>query len=425
MLDIKLLRNNLDAVVKQLVRRGFNLDAMAFQSLEDQRKSLQSMTQDLQSERNSSAKLIGEAKSRGEDIQPLLDQVADLGEKLKAAENHLADLQSEIDNIVSGIPNLLNESVPEGKSEEDNVEIRRWGEPRQFDFEVKDHVDLGASNGWMDFESATKLTGSRFVVMRAGMARLHRALIQFMLDTHTQEHGYQEVYVPYIVNQDSLYGTGQLPKFADDLFKLEGDQNYYLIPTAEVPVTNLVRDEIVPADQLPMKYTAHTPCFRSEAGSYGKDTRGLIRQHQFEKVELLHFVRPEDSEEALEALTRHAEIILEKLGLPYRTIVLCAGDTGFSSNKTYDIEVWVPAQQAYREISSCSNMKDFQARRMQARFRNAETSKNELLHTLNGSGLAVGRTLVAVVENYQQQDGSILIPEVLQPYMGGMSVLKT
>ena len=396
----------------------------AFQSLEDQRKILQSTTQDLQSERNNNAKLIGKAKASGEDIQPLLDQVADLGEKLKAAENQLSELQSEIDNIVMSIPNLLNESVPEGKSEEDNVEIKRWGEPTQFDFEIKDHVDLGASNGWMDFESATKLTGSRFVVMRAGMARLHRALIQFMLDTHTQEHGYQEVYVPYIVNQESLFGTGQLPKFADDLFKLEGEQNYYLIPTAEVPVTNFVRDEIVSADLLPMKYTAHTPCFRSEAGSYGKDTRGLIRQHQFEKVELLQFVKPEDSEQALEALTRHAETILEKLELPYRTIVLCAGDTGFSSNKTYDIEVWVPAQQAYREISSCSNMKDFQARRMQARFRNPETNKTELLHTLNGSGLAVGRTLVAVVENYQQQDGSIQIPEVLQPYMSGLTLLK-
>jgi len=424
MLDIKLLRNDLDAIVKQLARRGFKLDAEAFQSLEDQRKILQSNTQDLQSERNTNAKLIGKAKASGEDIQPLLEQVADLGEKLKTAEIQLTDLQSEIDNIVMGIPNLLNESVPDGKSEDDNVEIRRWGEPTKFDFEVRDHVDLGANNGWMDFESATKLTGSRFVVMRAGMARLHRALIQFMLDTHTQEHGYQEVYVPYIVNQDSLFGTGQLPKFADDLFKLEGEQNYYLIPTAEVPVTNLVRDEIVSADQLPMKYTAHTPCFRSEAGSYGKDTRGLIRQHQFEKVELLQFVRPEDSEQALEALTRHAETILEKLELPYRTIVLCAGDTGFSSNKTYDIEVWVPAQKAYREISSCSNMKDFQARRMQARYRNPETNKTELLHTLNGSGLAVGRTLVAVVENYQQQDGSIQIPEVLQPYMGGLTLLK-
>ncbi|MEB8433671.1 serine--tRNA ligase [Cocleimonas sp. KMM 6892] len=427
MLDIKLLRSDIDAVAKQLSRRGFELDVAAFQSLEDQRKTLQMTTQDLQNERNTSSKMIGKAKANGEDIQPLLDEVADLGEKLKAGEQQLSDLQARIDEIVSGIPNILNESVPDGKSEEDNVEIRRWGEPASFDFEVKDHVDLGATNGWMDFESATKLTGSRFVVMRSAMARMHRALIQFMLDTHTTEHGYEEVYVPYIVNSDSLYGTGQLPKFAEDLFKLEGefgDKDFYLIPTAEVPVTNLVRDEIVDADKLPMQYTAHTPCFRSEAGSYGRDTRGLIRQHQFEKVELLHFVKPEDSDDALERLTRHAEIILEKLELPYRTIVLCAGDTGFSSNKTYDIEVWVPAQETYREISSCSNMKDFQARRMQARFRNPETNKTELLHTLNGSGLAVGRTLVAIVENYQQADGSIKVPEALLPYMGGLTELK-
>jgi len=424
MLDIKLLRNDLDAVAKQLARRGFELDTNVFQSLEAQRKTLQSETQDLQNKRNTSSKLIGEAKAHGEDIQPLLEEVAELGEKLKAAEQQLSELQTEIDNIVEGIPNLLNESVPDGKSEEDNVEIRRWGEPTQFDFEIKDHVDLGATNGWMDFEAATKLTGARFIVMRDQMARLHRALIQFMLDTHTQEHGYKEIYVPYMVNSDSLFGTGQLPKFEEDLFKLSGEQNFYLIPTAEVPVTNLVRDEIIDADQLPMQLTAHTPCFRSEAGSYGKDTRGLIRQHQFEKVELLHFVKPEESEEALETLTRNAETILQKLKLPYRTIVLCAGDTGFSSNKTYDIEVWVPAQQTYREISSCSNMKDFQARRMQARYRNPETNKPELLHTLNGSGLAVGRTLVAVVENYQQEDGSIRIPEVLQSYMGGATELK-
>jgi len=424
MLDIKLLRSDIDAVAKQLSRRGFELDVAAFQSLEDQRKTLQMTTQELQNERNTSSKMIGKAKANGEDIQPLLDAVADLGEKLKAGEHQLSDLQGRIDEIVSGVPNILNESVPNGKSEEDNVEIKRWGEPKSFDFEVKDHVDLGATNGWMDFESATKLTGSRFVVMRSAMARMHRALIQFMLDTHTTEHGYEEVYVPYIVNSDSLYGTGQLPKFAEDLFKLEGEQNFYLIPTAEVPVTNLVRDEIVDADKLPMQYTAHTPCFRSEAGSYGRDTRGLIRQHQFEKVELLQFVKPEDSEDALERLTRHAETILEKLELPYRTIVLCAGDTGFSSNKTYDIEVWVPAQETYREISSCSNMKDFQARRMQARFRNPETNKPELLHTLNGSGLAVGRTLVAIVENYQQADGSITVPEALIPYMGGLTELK-
>jgi len=423
MLDIKLLRNDLDAVTQQLARRGFVLDSSAFQALEDKRKTLQSATQELQNERNMRSKAIGKAKSSGEDIQPLLAEVSDLGDKLKAAEQELADLQIEIDGILSGMPNILNDSVPEGKSEDENVEINIWGEPTKFDFEVKDHVDLGMSHGWMDFEMAAKLTGSRFVVMRAGMARMHRALIQFMLDTHSGEHGYQEIYVPYIVNEDSLYGTGQLPKFADDLFKLEGEQNFYLIPTAEVPVTNIVRDEIIDADQLPMKFTAHTPCFRSEAGSYGRDTRGLIRQHQFEKVELLHFVKPENSEAALEELTRHAEIILEKLELPYRKIVLCAGDTGFSANKTYDLEVWVPAQNAYREISSCSNMKDFQARRMQARYRNPETNKPELLHTLNGSGLAIGRTLVAIVENYQEADGSIRIPEVLLPYMGGMTSL--
>ncbi len=424
MLDIKLLRNDLDAVASQLAKRGFTLDVDKFQSLEDKRKVLQAGTQDLQNERNTSSKAIGKAKAAGEDIQPLLNEVANLGEKLKTAEQELAKLQTDIDEIIMGIPNLLNESVPEGLSEDENIEVSRWGEPRDFDFEVKDHVDLGATQGWMDFESAAKLTGSRFVVMRAGMAKLHRALIQFMLDTHTQEHGYDEIYVPYMVNEDSLYGTGQLPKFAEDLFKLEGDQNYYLIPTAEVPVTNMVRDEIVSADQLPMHFTAHTPCFRSEAGSYGKDTRGLIRQHQFEKVELLHFVKPEESDDALEKLTRHAEIILEKLELPYRKIVLCAGDTGFSSSKTYDLEVWIPAQNAYREISSCSNMRDFQARRMQARFRNPETNKPELLHTLNGSGLAVGRTLVAIVENYQQADGSITIPDVLLPYMGGMTALQ-
>lgn len=423
MLDIKLLRNTIDDVAEQLNRRGFELDTKQFQALEGKRKTLQTMTQELQNERNTRSKSIGQAKAKGEDIQPLLAEVADMGDKLKAAEQDLTGLQTEIDDIVKGIPNLLHESVPAGKTEDDNVEISRWGEPRNFDFEPKDHVDLGEANGWMDFETASKITGSRFVVMRDGMARMHRALIQFMLDTHTAEHGYKEVYVPYMVNEDSLYGTGQLPKFAEDLFKLEGEQNYYLIPTAEVPVTNIVRDEIVTEDQLPMQYTAHTPCFRSEAGSYGRDTRGLIRQHQFEKVELLHFVKPEDSEDALERLRRHAEIILEKLELPYRSVVLCAGDTGFSANKTYDLEVWLPGQQTYREISSCSNMRDFQARRMQARFRNTETGKPELLHTLNGSGLAVGRTLVAVIENYQEEDGSIRIPKALQPYMGGKTSL--
>ncbi len=424
MLDIKQLRHDIKGVAKQLARRGFELDTEKFQALEDKRKTLQAATQDLQNERNTRSKSIGKAKAAGEDIQPLLAEVADLGDKLKAAEQELSELQTSIDDVVKGIPNLLQDSVPDGKTEDDNVEISTWGEPTTFDFEPKDHVDLGATAGWMDFEAASKLTGSRFVVMRAGMARLHRALTQFMLDTHTAEHGYTEVYVPYMVNEDSLYGTGQLPKFAEDLFKLEGEQNYYLIPTAEVPVTNLVRDEIVAEDQLPMQYTAHTPCFRSEAGSYGRDTRGLIRQHQFEKVELLHFTKPEDSDEALERLRRHAEIILEKLALPYRSVVLCAGDTGFSASKTYDLEVWLPAQNTYREISSCSNMKDFQARRMQARFRNKETGKPELLHTLNGSGLAVGRTLVAVVENYQQADGSIKIPDVLLPYMGGLTSLS-
>jgi len=426
MLDIKLLRNDINAVAEQLARRGFELDVDKFQALEDKRKVLQTATQDLQNQRNTRSKAIGQAKAKGEDIQPLLAEVADLGDQLKAAEQELSELQAEIDNIVMGIPNLLDESVPEGNSEDDNVEISKWGEPTRFDFEPKDHVDLGLSHRWMDFEAASKLTGSRFVVMRNGMARLHRALIQFMLDTHTAEHGYSEVYVPYMVNEESLLGTGQLPKFAEDLFKLEGgqkgEQNYYLIPTAEVPVTNLVRGEIVPGDDLPMKYTAHTPCFRSEAGSYGRDTRGLIRQHQFEKVELLHFVKPDESMQALENLTRHAEIILEKLELPYRKVILCAGDTGFSASKTYDLEVWLPGQDTYREISSCSNMKDFQARRMQARFRN-EAGKPELLHTLNGSGLAVGRTLVAVVENYQQADGSIRIPQALQAYMGGMEEL--
>ena len=423
MLDIKLLRNDLDGIAGQLAKRGFKLDVSEFQALEDKRKVLQTATQDLQNERNTRSKSIGQAKAKGDDIKPLLAEVADLGDKLKTAEQDLSSLQTDIDAIVMGIPNLLDESVPDGKSEDENVEVSTWGEPTQLDFEPKDHVDLGIPNGWMDFEAAVKLTGSRFVVMRGSMAKLHRALIQFMLNTHTEEHAYKEIYVPYMVNEDSLYGTGQLPKFAEDLFKLEGEQNYYLIPTAEVPVTNLVRGEILDADQLPMKYTAHTPCFRSEAGSYGRDTRGLIRQHQFEKVELLQFVTPQESEQALEDLVGHAEAILQKLELPYRKIVLCAGDTGFSASKTYDLEVWLPAQDTYREISSCSNMKDFQARRMQARFRNPETNKPELLHTLNGSGLAVGRTLVAIIENYQNKDGSIRIPSVLQSYMGGKKEL--
>jgi len=424
MLDIKLLRNNLDETAAQLLRRGFVLDVEMFNDLEARRKSTQTLTQTLQSERNSRSKAIGMAIGKGEDPQPLKDAVADLGEKLKAAEHELTEIQEQVDSIVQAIPNLLHESVPAGKDDSENVEVAIVGEPADFDFKPLDHVALGERHNWMDFGAASKLTGSRFMVLHQGMARLHRALVQFMLDIHTSEHGYQEVYVPYIVNKDSLYGTGQLPKFEEDLFKLEGDQDYYLIPTSEVPVTNLLRDEIVDEAMLPMQFTAHTPCFRSEAGSYGRDTRGLIRQHQFEKVELLHFVKPDDSWDALERLRSHAEAILQKLELPYRVVTLCSGDMGFSAAKTYDLEVWLPGQQAYREISSCSNTLDFQARRMQARFRNSETGKPELLHTLNGSGMAVGRALVAVVENYQQADGSIVIPDVLKPYMAGLEVLS-
>ncbi|UOG91422.1 MAG: serine--tRNA ligase [Candidatus Thiothrix sulfatifontis] len=423
MLDPKRLRTDLDAIAAQLARRGFKLDVDTIRAVEERRKALQVDTQTLQNERNSRSKTIGQAKAKGIDIQPLLTEVADMGDTLKEKEQQLASLQAELDAIVMGIPNVLDASVPDGKDENANVEIRRWGEPPAFDFEPKDHVDLGLPNGWMDFDAGAKLTGSRFVVMRGAMARLHRALIQFMLDTHTQEHGYTEAYVPYMVNADSLRGTGQLPKFAEDLFKLEGEQGYYLIPTAEVPVTNLARDTIIDAAELPVKYACHTPCFRSEAGSYGKDTRGLIRQHQFEKVEMVQLVRPEDSTQALESLTGNAEAILQKLGLPYRVIVLCAGDTGFSSMKTYDLEVWLPGQQKYREISSCSVFGDFQARRMMARYRNPETGKPELLHTLNGSGLAVGRTLVAVLENYQEADGRIRIPAVLRGYMGNAEYL--
>jgi seryl-tRNA synthetase len=423
MLDPKLLRKNIDVIAAQLLRRGFTLDIGKFNTLEKQRKALQVKTQGLQNERNVKSKSIGQAKARGEDIQPLLAEVAKLGNEHKQAEHELAQLLAQIDAFLMHIPNIPNDSVPDGLSEADNIEISRWGEPSAFDFKVKDHVDLGIPNGWMDFEAATKLTGSRFVVMRAEMAKLHRALIQFMLDTHTQEHGYQEVYVPYIVNQDSLRGTGQLPKFEEDLFKLSNEQNYYLIPTAEVPVTNLLRGDIVNVQDLPIKYTCHTPCFRSEAGSYGRDTRGLIRQHQFEKVEMVQFVQPEESWQALEDLTQHAEAILQKLELPYRKIVLCGGDTGFSAAKTYDLEVWLPAQDTYREISSCSNFESFQARRMKIRYRPADSKKPELLHTINGSGLAVGRTLVAILENYQQADGSIRVPEALKAYMGGLAYL--
>jgi len=410
-------------VAAQLKRRGFELDTDALKALEERRKQLQVATQDLQNERNTKSKSIGKAKASGEDIQPLLDEVAGLGDKLKTAEAELEQVQVEIENIALGIPNIPHPSVPDGRDENDNREERRWGEPPQFDFEPKDHVDLGAARGLLDFDAAAKITGSRFAVMSGPLARMHRALIQLMLDTHTGEHGYTEAYVPYMVNADSLRGTGQLPKFEEDLFKLQGEQAYYLIPTAEVPVTNLVRDVIVDADYMPRRWVAHTPCFRSEAGSYGKDTRGMIRQHQFEKVEMVQAVRPKDSYKALEELTGHAEAILQKLNLPYRVVTLCTGDIGFSSAKTYDIEVWLPGQSKYREISSCSNFEDFQARRLQARWRNPNTGKPELLHTLNGSGLAVGRTLVAVMENYQDAEGNIRVPDALKPYMGGVEIL--
>ena len=424
MLDQKLLRNDIEEVAKKLAVRGYELDIKKFNELEAQRKEVAVKTQELQNERNIKSKGIGKAKAQGEDIAPLLAEVANLGDALDAAKKQLDDAQSQIHEMMMGMPNLLDDSVPAGKTEDDNIEIKKWGEPTQLDFEAKDHVELGAPNDWLDFETAAKLAGSRFVVMRGEMAKLHRALIQFMLDVHTNEHGYEEVYVPYIVNADSLKGTGQLPKFEEDLFNFTGESNYYLIPTAEVPVTNIARGEIIDAKSMPVKMTAHTPCFRAEAGTYGKDTRGMIRQHQFEKVEMVQLVKPEDSWAALEELTGHAETILQKLNLPYRMLTLCAGDTGFSSAKTYDLEVWLPGQDAYREISSCSNFEDFQARRMSARWRNPETGKPELLHTVNGSGLAVGRTLVAVLENYQQADGSINVPDVLQPYMGGTMVLK-
>jgi seryl-tRNA synthetase len=422
MIDPKLWRTDLEGVARQLARRGFELDTARVAELESRRKTLQVETQALQNERNTAAKSIGRAKAAGEDIQPLLDAVATLGERLKAAEDALAEVQEALQAIALATPNLPHESVPDGQDENDNREERRWGDPPAFDFEPRDHVDLGAGLAMLDFDAAAKLTGSRFAVMSGPLARMHRALTQFMLDVHTTEHGYTEAYVPYMVNPDSLYGTGQLPKFAEDLFRLEGT-DFYLIPTAEVPLTNLVRDVIVEDGYMPRRYVAHTPCFRSEAGAYGKDTRGMIRQHQFDKVELVHIVRPEESFEALEALTGHAEAILQRLGLAYRVVTLCTGDMGFSATKTYDIEVWLPGQDRYREISSCSNMGDFQARRMQARWRNPETGKPELVHTLNGSGLAVGRALVAVMENYQQADGGILVPEALRPYMGGLERL--
>lgn len=423
MLDPRLLRNELENTAQQLARRHVQLDVSQIADLEAKRKALQVSTEELQNERNSRSKGIGKAKAAREDIQPLLAEVADLGAKLDSAKEELSAVQDQLRDITLGIPNIPHESVPEGRDEEDNREERRWGEPTQFDFEPKDHVDLGVDSGMMNFEAAAKITGSRFVTLQGSLARMQRALAQFMLDTHTGEHGYTETYVPFLVNADSLQGTGQLPKFEEDLFKLSGELSYYLIPTAEVPVTNLVRDGIIETDEMPRRWVAQTPCFRSEAGSYGKDTRGMIRQHQFEKVEMVQVVRPEESYQALEELTGHAETILQKLGLPYRVVTLCTGDLGFSAAKTYDLEVWLPAQNTYREISSCSNFEDFQARRLQARWRNPETGKPELVHTLNGSGLAVGRTLVAVMENYQQADGTIRVPEVLQPYMGGMEVL--
>lgn len=422
MLDPQALRNDIEDVAKALTKRGFTLDVAAIETLEEKRKAIQVRTQELQQQRNSRSKEIGKAKAQGKDIQPLLDEVATLGDDLTSSERELDEVQNDLNEIVMGIPNIPHDSVPEGQTEDDNEEVRRWGEPGVFDFEVKDHVDLGESMGLLDFEAGVRIAGSRFSVMQGGIARLHRALIQFMLDTHTQEHGYTELYVPYLVNADSLRGTGQLPKFEEDLFHIE-EHGLYLIPTAEVPVTNLVRDQILSQDSMPRKYVCHTPCFRSEAGSYGKDTRGMIRQHQFEKVELVQMVKAEDSYAALEELTGHAEKILQLLKLPYRVVTLCGGDIGFSAAKTYDIEVWLPGQQKYREISSCSNFESFQARRMKARWRNPESGKPELVHTLNGSGLAVGRTLVAVLENYQDSEGHITIPKVLKSYMGGLEII--
>jgi len=423
MLDPKLLRNNTEAIAEQLKTKNFDLDVNLLSTLEDKRKALQVETENFKNERNIRSKAIGKAKAAGEDIQPLLKEVSDFGEKLESCETRLHAVQQELEDISMGIPNIPHESVPLGQSESDNQEVKIWGIPPQFDFVIKDHVDLGAAGNLLDFETAAKITGSRFAIMRGNMAGLHRALIQFMLNTHIQEHDYQEVYVPYLVNSESLKGTGQLPKFEEDLFKIPGERDFYLIPTAEVPVTNIARNEIYPAEDLPIKMTCHTPCFRSEAGSYGKDTRGMIRQHQFEKVELVQLVKPENSYQALENLLSHAETILQKLELPYRVVNLCGGDLGFSAAKTYDIEVWLPAQNTYREISSCSNFEDFQARRMQARWRNPETGKPALLHTVNGSGLAIGRTLVAILENYQQADGRIKIPEVLKPYMNNQDFL--
>ncbi len=424
MLDIQQLRSNLDAVAAGLAKRGKPIDFSEFSALEAERKTLQTRTQDLQAQRNSLSKQIGMLKGKGEDASAVMAQVGALGDELKSSEVRLGELLEKFNAILAALPNIPDESVPVGSDETGNVEAKRWGTPRTFDFPVKDHTDVGESLGQLDFATAAKISGARFSLLKGGVARLHRALAQFMLDTHTGQHGYTEVYAPYLVNAASLYGTGQLPKFEEDLFKvLRGDQDpLYLIPTAEVPVTNIVRDEILAADALPLKFVCHTPCFRSEAGSYGKDTRGMIRQHQFDKVELVQVVPAEQSGAALESLTRNAEVILEKLELPYRRVALCTADMGFSSAKTFDLEVWLPAQNTYREISSCSNFESFQARRMQARYRN-EKNKPELVHTLNGSGLAVGRTLVAIMENYQNADGSITVPTVLRPYLGGRATI--
>lgn len=423
MLDPKTIRTHLNEVAENLKKRGFTLDVTKIAALEEQRKEIQVKTQELQNQRNAQSKSIGHAKARGEDIGPLLNEVTSLGEQLDEYENKLKHIQDELQSYLLTVPNLLHDSVPLGRSEDDNVEIRRWGKLPEFNFTPKEHCDLNEIENFMDFSTAAKISGARFVVLRKSLARLHRALTQFMLDVHSSEHGYEELYVPYIVNRDSLLGTGQLPKLEEDLFKIQGEQDFFLIPTGEVPVTNTIRGEILEPQQLPLKYVSHTPCFRSEAGSYGKDTRGMIRQHQFEKVELVWVTRPEESYAALEQLTQHAEIILQKLNLPYRVLALCSADIGFGAAKTYDIEVWLPGQQRYREISSCSNCEDFQARRLLARWRNPENSKPELVHTLNGSGLAVGRTMVAVMENYQDEQGRIHIPEVLQPYMNNLKVI--
>ena len=424
MLDPKLLRNDLASVVANLARRGFEFDSAQFEQLEVDRKRLRVAVDGLRQTRNERSKAIGKAKASGEDIQPLLAEVGELGKQLENGEHSLKQIETDLEAITTGLPNLLHPEVPDGADETANVEVRRWGELREFSFEVKDHIELGEQLNGIDFDAAAKVAGSRFAVLRGGVARLHRALIQFMLDLHTSEHGYAEVYVPYLVADRALFGTGQLPKFAEDLFAIDGEADLRLIPTAEVPVTNLVREQILDPQQLPLKFAAHTPCFRSEAGSYGQDTRGMIRQHQFEKVELVHIVAPEDSEAALEELTANAETVLQKLELPYRVVALCGGDIGFGASRTYDLEVWLPGQQRYREISSCSNCVDFQARRMLARYRDADTGKPALVHTLNGSGVAAGRALIAVLENYQREDGAIEIPAALQPYMGGATTLE-